>query len=36
MNNWEEIEVDDDDRYQVQNNDWEEFADVYLSKSIVY
>lgn len=36
MNNWEEIEVDDDDRYQVQNNDCEEFADVCLSKSIVY
>ena len=36
MNNWEEIEVDDDDQYQVQNNQWEEFADVCLSKSIVY
>ena len=36
MKNWEEIEVDDDDQYQVQNNYWEEFADVYLSKSIVY
>lgn len=36
MRNWEEIEDDDDERYQVQNNDWEEFADVCLSKLMVY
>lgn len=36
MGNWENVEVDDDTQYQVQNNCWEEFADVYISKSIVY
>lgn len=36
MGNWENVEVDDDTQYQVQNNQWEEFADVYISKSIVY
>lgn len=36
MGNWENVEVDDDTQYQVQNNQWEEFADVYLSKSVVY
>lgn len=36
MGNWENVEVDDDTQYQVQNNYWEEFADVYISKSIVY
>lgn len=36
MGNWENVEVDDDTQYQVQNNHWGESADVYISKSIVY
>lgn len=36
MDEWENVEVDDDSQYQVQNNYWEEYADVWITKSVIF
>lgn len=33
---WDVVEVDDDDQFQAQNNVWESFIDIYLTKRVVY
>lgn len=33
---WDVVEVDDDDQFQAQNNVWESFIDIYLTKRVVH